>query len=47
MKIEFINVLTPLYEKWLLEQNPDKINWIFLSRNKNENIWKDNQYILK
>jgi len=31
----------------LLEQNPNKIKWIWLSENKNENIWKDNSYVLK
>jgi hypothetical protein len=35
MNIKLINVLTPLYEKWLLEQNPDKINWESLSENPN------------
>ena len=38
MKIQFINVLTPLYEKWLLEQNIEKIDWMFLSKNENESI---------
>ena len=31
----------------ILEQNIDKIHFHYLSQNENENIWKDNQYILK